>query len=231
MEESMWYHITTGLKKNAEEKWIMKRIIALFFAVLMCLSFTACAKKYGDIKVSRKAEKAALTDRYENEVDPVVIDNEEVPVTDFLIEHLREYIKREDHLARVQEYTNLGGVEPKEFKVTRVIESYVEGLGSPMFNAHFIGIQADCSFGADGVRYDRMVLAVSYVTGEVYSQFDYDASRYENAEGWESCWNSVLFGPLCTMDYNGEALISSSVETTTELSQEEINMINEALYN
>ena len=208
----------------------MKRIIALVLAVLMCFGLTACAKKYGDIKVSRKAEKAALTDRYENEVDPLVIDGVEIPVTDFLIDRLREYIKREDHLARVQEYTNLGGGEPKEFQVTRVIESLAEDLGSPPYSAHFIGVQADCSWGADGVRYDRMVLAVSYVTGEVYSQFDYDASRYDNAEGWESCWRSVLFGPLCSMDYNGEALINSRTETTTELSQEEIRVINEALY-
>ena len=207
----------------------MKRILVLILAVLMCFSLTGCAKKYGDIKVSRKAEKAALTDRYENEVDPLVIDNEEVPVTDFLIEHLGEYLKREDHLARVQEYTNLGGGEPKEFEVTRVIESYVEGLGSPEYTAHFIGVQADCSWGADGVRYDRMVLAVSYVTGEVLSQFDYDKSRYENAKGWENCWYNMLFGPLCSMDYNGEALINSRTETTTELSQEEIDIINEAL--
>ena len=208
----------------------MKKTIALVLTVLMCFGCTACAKKYGDIKVSRKAEKAALTDRYENEVDPLVIDNVEVSVTDFLIEPLREYIQSEAHLARVQEYTNLGGGEPKEFQVTRVIESFAEGLGSPEFSAHFIGIQADCSWGADGVRYDRMVLAVSYVTGEVYSQFDYDASRYDNAKGWESCWRNVLFGPLGSMDYNGEALINSRTETTTELSQEEIQLINEALY-
>lgn len=208
----------------------MKRIIALVLAVLMCFSLTACAKKYGDIKVSRKAEKAALTDRYENEVDPLVIDDVEVPVTDFLIEHLSEYIKREDHLARVQEYINLGGGEPKEFKVTRVIESFAEGLGSPEYTAHFIGVQADCTWGAEGVKYERMVLAVSYVTGEVLSQFDYDPSRYDNAEGWESCWRNVLFGPLPSMDYNGEALITQS-ETTTELSQEEIDVINEALHN
>ena len=209
----------------------MKRIIALVLVVMMCFSLTSCAKKYGDIKVSRKAEKAALTDRYENEVDPLVIDDVEVPVTDFLIERLSEYIKREDHLARVQEYTNLGGSEPKEFKVTRVIESLAEGLGSPEYSAHFIGVQADCTWGADGVKYERMVLAVSYVTGEVLSKFDYDPSHYENAEGWESHWVNVLFGPLSSMDYNGEALINSRTETTTELSQEEIDVINEALYN
>ena len=209
----------------------MKRILALVLAVLMCFSLTACAKKYGDIKVSRKAEKAALTNRYENEVDPLVIDDVEVPVTDFLIDHLSEYIQREDHLARVQEYTNLGGGDPKEFTVTRVIESYAVDLGSPPYDAHFIGVQADCSWGADGVRYDRMVLAVSYVTGEVLSQFDYDASRYENAKNWEYCWRSMLQGPLVSMDYNGEALINSRTETTTELSQEEIDLINEALHN
>ena len=227
----MWYDTTTRFKKKAEDKWIMKRIIALVLAVLMCFSLTACAKKYGDIKVSRKAEKAALTDRYENEVDPLVIDDVEVPVTDFLIEHLSEYIKREDHLARVQEYTNLGGDEPKEFKVTRVIESLAEDLGSSRHSAHFIGIQADCTWGADGVKYERMVLAVSYVTGEVYSQFDYDASRYKNTESWEYYWGNILFGPLASMDYNGEALINDRTETTTELSQEEIDVINEALYN
>ena len=209
----------------------MKKIIALILAAPMCFSLTGCAKKYGDIKVSRKAEKLALTDRYENEVDPLVIDGVEVSVADFLIEPLREYINSEAHLARVQEYSNLGGGDPKEFKVTRVIESYVEGIGSPPFDAHFIGIQADCSFGADGVRYDRMVLAVSYVTGEVMSQFDYDASRYENAKGWESCWYNMLHGPLRSMDYNGEALIASAIETNTELSQEEIDAINAALYN
>lgn len=208
----------------------MKRIIVLLLAVLMCFGLTACAKKYGDIKVSRKAEKAALTDRYVNEVDPLVIDNVEVPVTDFLIEHLSEYIKREDHLARVQEYINLGGAAPTEFKVTRVIESYVEGLGSPEYSAHFIGVQADCTWGADGVKYERMVLAVSYVTGEVRSQFDYDPSQYEDTKNWENCWFNMLYGPLCSMDYNGEALINPRTETTTELSQEEIDIINKALY-
>ena len=142
-----------------------------------------------------------------------------------------EYIKREDHLARVQEYTNLGGDEPKEFKVTRVIESLAEDLGSSRHSAHFIGIQADCTWGADGVKYERMVLAVSYVTGEVYSQFDYDASRYKNTESWEYYWGNMLFGPLASMDYSGEALINDRTETTTELSQEEIDVINEALYN
>ncbi|MEE0237632.1 MAG: hypothetical protein UD961_15935 [Bacteroidales bacterium] len=81
------------------------------------------------------------------------------------------------------------------------------------------------------MKYERMVLAVSYVTGEVYSQFDYDASRYKNTESWEYYWGNMLFGPLASMDYNGEALINDRTETTTELSQEEIDVINEALYN
>ena len=65
----------------------MKKGILLTCALLVCLALAACGKT---------AEKQALTDRYENQVDPLVIDGEEVAVKDFVIEKLREYMQRED---------------------------------------------------------------------------------------------------------------------------------------
>lgn len=197
----------------------MKKWIFLLTMAMFCMNLSGCGKK---------AEKLALQDRYENEVDPITIDGEEVDVKEYVIECLKEYIQREDYLERCEEYGNLGGADPQEFTVTRVIEVQVDDLGETRYSAHFIVIKANYTWGADGVKYDGDVLGISYVTGEIYSQFDYDESWRQGKESWKYCWNNVLNGQVKSSDYNGGTIITDR-ETRTELSQTEIDEINEAL--
>lgn len=198
----------------------MKKFGLIVLALAMCIGLSSCTSK---------AEELALSNRYENEVDPLIIGGEEVSVEDFLIEKLKEYINSEDFIEKQQEYENLGGGEPRKFIVTDVIEVQIDGLGSPEYSAHFVGIKADWDWGADGVKYTDTVLAVSYVTGEIRSEFEYDKNEKIKKNSWEECWRSMLKGPLVGTDYNGGTIISKS-ETRNILSEEAIARINEAIH-
>ena len=201
----------------------MKRWIAFILVFVVCAACCGCMSK---------AKKEALTNRYENEVDPVVVDGEEVPIKDYLIEHLKAYIQTEEFKAREQAYLDYGGANPVPFTVTHVIEVQVDDLGATRFSVHCIAVRADMTWGEDGVRYDNNVFVIDYVSGKMYSQFDEIAkvgpTDQESIE-WEL--HVALNSGLKSMDYVPGDVILTSKETQNVLSADEIAEINAALHN
>ena len=200
----------------------MKRWIALLLILVVCAACCGCMSK---------AKKEALTNRYENEVDPVVVDGEEVLIKDYLIEHLKAYIQTEAFKAREQAYLDYGGANPVPFTVTHVIEVQVDDLGATQFSVHCIAIRADMSWGEDGVRYDNNIFVIDYVSGKMYSQFDEIAKVWPaNQESIESQLYFVLNSSLRSMDFVAGDVILNKKETQNVLSAEEIAEINAALH-
>ena len=200
----------------------MKRWIVFLLVMAICITCCGCMSK---------AKKEALTNRYENEVDPVVIDGEEVPIKDYLIEKLKAYIQTEEFKVREQAYLDYGGANPVPFTVTHVIEVQLDDLGATRFSVHCIAVRADMSWGEDGVRYDNNIFVIDYVSGKMYSQFDEIAkvgpTDQESIE-WEL--HVVLNSGLKSMDYVEGDMILSQRETQNVLSAEEIAEINAALH-
>ena len=201
----------------------MKRWIVLLLVLAVCVACCGCMSK---------AEKEALTNRYENEVDPVVVDGEEVPIKDYLIKHLKAYIQTEEFKARESAYIEYGGANPVEFTVTNVIEIWLDDLGATRFSVHFIAIRADMTWGEDGVKYENNIFVVDYVSGKMYSQFDEIAKiPPKNQESIEWEIHVALNSGLKSMDFvEGDAILSQR-ETQNVLSPEEIAHINAALHN
>lgn len=201
----------------------MRRCMALILVLAVCAACCGCMSK---------AEKEALTNRYENEVDPVVVDGEEVPIKDYLIKHLKDYIQTEEFKARKRAYIEYGGENPVEFTVTNVIEIWLDNLGETRFSVHFIAIRADMTWGEDGVKYDNNIFVVDYVSGKMYSQFDEIAKippKNQESNEWEI--HVALNSGVRSMDYvEGDAILSQR-ETQNVLSPEEIAQINVALQN
>ena len=201
----------------------MKRWMALLVILAVCIGCCGCMSK---------AKKEALANRYENEVDPVVVDGEEVPIKDYLVEHLKAYIQTEEFKAREQAYLDYGGTNPMPFTVTHVIEVQVDGLGATQFSVHLIAVRADMTWGEDGVRYDNNIFVIDYVSGKMYSQFDEIAKVWPtNQESIESQLYFVLNSGLRSMDYVPGDVILTSQETQNVLSADEIAEINAALHN
>ena len=67
----------------------MKKLIALLLAAVLCLSLAACAAT-NDAPANPVAHEAKS-----NTPANLVVDGKEISVTDFLIEHLNEYIQSE----------------------------------------------------------------------------------------------------------------------------------------
>ena len=200
----------------------MKRWIALVLILTVCATCCGCMSK---------AKKEALTNRCENEVDPVVVDGEEVLIKDYLVEHLKPYIQSEEFKAREQAYLDYGGANPVPFTVTHVIEVQVDGLGATNFSVHCIAVRADMPWGEDGVKYENNVFVIDYVSGKMYSQFDEIAKvRPTDQESIEYELHVVLNSGLKSMDYVEGDMILSQRETQNVLSAEEIAEINAALH-
>ena len=201
----------------------MKRWIAFVLVVAICVICCGCMSK---------AKKEALTNRYENEVDPVVVDGVEVSVQDYLIEKLKAYIQTEEFKAREQAYMDYGGANPVPFTVTHVVEVQVDDLGATRFSVHLIAVRADMSWGEDGVRYDNNIFVIDYVSGKMYSQFDEIAKVWPaDQESIESQLYFVLNSGLRSMDFVAGDVILNKKETQNVLSAEEIAEINAALHN
>lgn len=200
----------------------MKRWIALMLALVICVASCGCMNK---------AKKEALTNRHENEVDPVVVDGEEVPIKDYLIEHLKTYIQTEEFKTREQAYIDYGGENPVEFTVTNVIEIQLDDIGETRFSVHFIAIRADTTWGEDGVKYENNIFVIDYVSGKMYSQFDEIAkARPKNQESIEWEIHVALNSGLRSMDFVEDDAILSQRETQNVLSADEIAEINAALH-
>lgn len=199
----------------------MKKALSLILACVVIISLCACGKK-------------------NDTPAPIVIDGKEVSVTDFLIDHLREYIRSEDYLERENRYIELTGNKAFPFTVTKVIDLNAWDLGPDRISVHFLAVKADCMFSVDenGV-YDSILLVVDYETGEVYDEFTIDPS-YQTMEGTKEyeLW-VMLNGPLVGGGYTGGPIFSpvddngnvlNEIETMVELSEKEMAKINEALY-
>ena len=125
----------------------MKKLFALLLAAVMCFSFVACGKeKVSDIKINGST----------------------VSVTDFLVEHLREYTNTEEFAAREKQFADIFGEPETPFTVTRVLELKVDGLGESKMSIHYLLVKADWRFCTDdGDGNDNILIVVNYDTGEV----------------------------------------------------------------
>ena len=190
----------------------MKKLIALLLATIMCLSLAACG--------SKKDESA---------VEDIKINGETVSITDFLIEHLKEYTSTKEFAAREKRFADTFGAPDKPFTVTRAIELKVDELGESNMSIHYLLVKADWRYAIDADNSDdNILIIVNYDTGEVLDQFMGAESWLEDTESVDY-WNyAMLHGALQGSGYDGGTIVTDS-ETRTELSESEIAKINEAI--
>ncbi|MDO5000942.1 MAG: hypothetical protein Q4E20_01710 [Eubacteriales bacterium] len=164
-----------------------------------------------------------------NAVEDVEINGEKVSVTDFLIEHLNEYIQSKDYLERKANYKAIFGGEENNFSVARVIEVSADDLGIDRISVHFLAVKANCWWAVDSndVDYD-LLLIVDYDSGKIYDKFTAD-DDWQNKDGSveQEIWY-LLHGILNSDDYDGGTIIIDS-EKRAELAESEIAKINQAL--
>jgi len=194
----------------------MKKIFALVLVLVMSLSLVACGGK----------EES----KEENKVEDIEVNGETVSVADFLVENLGEYMNSEGYLERQKIFEDGFGTDAKELTVTRVIEISAHDLGEKQISVHFLAVKADCDWGkgADDY-YTNILLVVDYETGEVYDEFLIDASWADMNGTKEQQIFYMLNGALVGEGYDGGTVIVDT-ETRTELSEEDIAKINEALH-
>ena len=190
----------------------MKKLIALLLAAVLCLSLAACG--------SKKDESA---------VENIEINGEEVSITDFLIERLKEYTSTEEFADREKRFADTFGAPDKPFTVTRAIELKADGLEKSNLSIHYLLVKADWQYATDDDFSDNNILiVVNYDTGEVLDQFMAEESWLEDSESTDY-WNYIMLnGSLVGSGYDGGAIVTDS-ETRTELPESEIAKINEAI--
>jgi len=172
----------------------------------MCLSLVACGNK---------------------EVSDIEIDGEKVSVTDFLIKHLSEYMNTEEFADREEQYAAQFGDPDKPFAVTKVVELEVTDNDNSI---HYLLVKADWwHIMAEDMIADSIIIVVNYDTGEVNDHFDTDENWFELPEGSTEYYTQLMLnGPFCGSDYDGGVLLNDD-EKRTQLSKEDIAIINEAL--
>lgn len=190
----------------------MKKLIALLLAAIMCLSLAACGGKKG-----------------ESTVEDIEINGETVSITDFLIEHLKEYTSTEEFAAREKRFADTFGAPDKPFTVTRAIELKADRLGQSDMSIHYLLVKADWRYAIDDDNNDdNILIIVNYDTGEVLDQFMAEERWLDDPESTDY-WNYILLtSALHGSGYDGGAIVTDS-ETRTELSESEIAKINEAI--
>ncbi len=190
----------------------MKKLIALLLAAIMCLSLAACSSKKG-----------------ESTVEDIKINGESVSITDFLIEHLKEYTSTEEFAAREKRFADTFGAPDKPFTVTRAIELKADRLGQSDMSIHYLLVKADWRYAIDDDNNDdNILIIVNYDTGEVLDQFMAEERWLDDPESTDY-WNYILLtSALHGSGYDGGAIVTDS-ETRTELSESEIAKINEAI--
>lgn len=200
----------------------MKKLIALLLAVVLCLSLAACAAT-NDAPANPVADEAKS-----NTPTNLVVDGKEISVTDFLIEHLNEYIQSEGYLERKANYEAITGDKENNLSVTRVIDLSADNIGPDKLSIHFLAIKADCGWAVDGDLNESILLIADYSNGKVYDEFTLD-DDWQNEDGSveQQIWY-LLHGILNSNDYDSGIILTDS-ETRTELSKSEIAKINQAL--
>ena len=184
----------------------MKKILAVILVLAMCMSFVACG-----------------------EVSDIEVDGQSVAVTDFLIEHLGEYIESDAFVQRQQTFKEVTESDPQPLTVTRVIEVQADDLGPDQISVHYLAVKADCQWAlGENNLFNNTLLIVDYETGEVYDEFMVDESWMNDPASKDYQTFVMLNGPLVGEGYDGGAILLDS-EKRTELSKSDIELINEGI--
>ena len=231
----------------------MKKWIALLLAAVLCLSLAACGGK-NDTSVSgdapanivvdgKKGESTAASSNapantVANEKDDasvssdmpanIVVDGKEIPVKDFLIAYLSNYIQSDAYLARTAKFEQAVDRKAQPFAVKFAFELKLDGWGSENQPLHFFMVKANCDSFVDGGGYDSVTMAIDYDTGTVYDQFSVDESWLEKSEKEQAIYIAAEGGCFPDNYYSGEPIFSDS-ETHISLSDSDIAEINQAL--
>ena len=231
----------------------MIKWIALLLAAVLCLSLAACGGK-NDTSVSsdapanivvdgKKGESTAASSNapantVANEKDDasvssdmpanIVVDGKEIPVKDFLIAYLSNYIQSDAYLARAAEFEKATARQAQPIAVTYAFELKLDGWGKENQSLHFFMVKANCDSFVDGVIYDSVTMAIDYDTGAVYDRYSVDESWLEKSEKEQAIYIAAEGGCFPDNYYSGEPIFSDS-ETHISLSDSDIAEINQAL--
>ena len=225
--------------------------VALLSAAVLHLSLAVSGGK-NDASVSSDASANSVVDRKDgasassnapantvaNEKDDasvssdmpanIVVDGKEIPVKDFLIAYLSNYIQSDEYLARTAAFEEEFGKDAQPFAVTYAFELKLDGWGSENQPLHFFMVKANCDSFVDGVGYDSVTMAIDYDTGTVYDQFSVDESWMEKSEKEQAIYIAAEGGCFGDVNYNGEPIFVD-FETHIPLSDSDITEVNQAL--
>ena len=226
--------------------------VALLSAAVLHLSLAVSGGK-NDASVSSDASANSVVDRKDdasassnapantvaNEKDDasvssdmpanIVVDGKEIPVKDFLIAYLSNYIQSDAYLARTAKFEQAVDRKAQPFAVKFAFELKLDGWGSENQPLHFFVVKANCDSFVDGIAYDYFTMAIDYDTGTVDDQFSVDESWMEKSEKEQDIYIAVAGGCFVDAFYNGEPIFVDS-ETHISLSDSDIAEINQALY-
>ena len=225
--------------------------VALLSAAVLHLSLAVSGGK-NDASVSSDASANSVVDRKDgasassnapantvaNEKDDasvssdmpanIVVDGKEIPVKDFLIAYLGNYIQSDAYLARAAEFEKATARQAQPIAVTYAFELKLDGWGKENQSLHFFMVKANCDSFVDGVIYDSVTMAIDYDTGAVYDRYSVDESWLEKSEKEQAIYIAAEGGCFPDNYYSGEPIFSDS-ETHISLSDSDIAEINQAL--
>lgn len=185
----------------------MKKYIALLLVMVMSLSLVACG----------------------NKVSKIEVDGKKVSVTDFLIEHLGEYMSTEEFAAREARFLEMfDGSDPIPFTVTRVMEVFDDEIGANKTTAHYLLVKADWGWAKENNGDTTIALVVNYNTGVVLDSYMVDESALEVPDSQEYLDYVLLHCAFISHDYVDQIILTPT-EKRTELSEVDIAKINEGL--
>ena len=126
----------------------------------------------------------AVEDEKNSAPADLVVDGDESSVSDFLIEHLNEYIQSRAIWT--------------EKRITK---------RSP-------ATKADCSWAVNGDTYDHILLIVDYSSGKVYDEFTVDDDWQNKENSVEQQIGVLLHSILNSDDYDGGIILTDSETRT-----------------
>ena len=226
----------------------MKKWFALLLTAVLCLSLTnlllaaalclSLGTRDGKKGESTAASSNAPANTVANEKDDasvssdmpanIVVDGKEIPVKDFLIAYLSNYIQSDAYLARAAEFEKATARQAQPIAVTYAFELKLDGWGKENQSLHFFMVKANCDSFVDGVIYDSVTMAIDYDTGAVYDRYSVDESWLEKSEKEQAIYIAAEGGCFPDNYYSGEPIFSDS-ETHISLSDSDIAEINQAL--
>lgn len=199
--------------------------VALLSAAVLRLSFAVSGGKNDTSAISANIVANGKDDASVSSDTPanIVVDGKEIPVKDFLITYLSNYIQSDAYLARTAKFEKATGQKAQPFSVKFAFE-----LKADDFGVHLFVVKANSDSIVDDIVYDYFTMAIDYDTGTVYDQSSVDESWLEKSEK-ECAIYMAVNGYIVDMNYNGEPIFVNS-ETHISLSDSDIAEINQALY-